>query len=56
MNRASDCYKYGVSFSLPCDVFSQKNKCFRYLRFQVLRTVNGILSYDLTPCILLEIY
>jgi hypothetical protein len=33
MNRASDCYKYGVRFSLPCDVYIQKNKYFLLLEF-----------------------
>lgn len=33
MNRASDCYKYGVRFSLPCDVYIQKNKYFSLLDF-----------------------
>jgi hypothetical protein len=34
MNRESYCYKYGVKFSLPCDVFikkTNKNKYFLLL-------------------------
>lgn len=31
MNKASDCYNYGVRFSLPCAVFIQKNKYFSLL-------------------------
>jgi len=51
----SKCVSMGSDFHCHVMFTFRKTNIFRYLSFQVLSAVNGILSYDVTPCILLEI-